>query len=173
MATRVDVSELIDFRDSLDRVGWEYQQDLLYGMKLATLEVEGALREATPHGATGVAQASWFNELDVSVGRIVQTVENKQIYVSVQDRGRAAGPWSSPPPWRSETHGLGLWVKRMLGLQGKRARQAAFLISRKIFRRGISGRHQGFVDDTVSKAIPKVKKILNLTFMNILRKMLS
>ncbi len=66
------------------------------------------------------------------------TIENEQDYALFVERGRRAG--ARRPPRAA----IELWVKKKLGLSGKEAKGAAFVIARAIGRRGIRGRFIAF-----------------------------
>lgn len=144
MKVEVNAAELVDFADVVRRASDATTQDLQWAAELAMRRLKGEERAATPHGATGQAAAGWKSYTEVNGHEVVGIVENVLPYVSVLDRGEEAGPWRAMPPYRSQSSGLLQWVRRVLQLRGKEAKSVAFLIARKIRRRGFTRRHQDF-----------------------------
>ena len=74
--------------------------------------------------------------------------------------GRRKGKY---PPVEG-TRGLEYWVRRKLGYRGRRARQVAFLIARKIAKEGIKGKYM--FTETLKQMKPEWRKFVS----NIIKK---
>ena len=89
-----------------------------------------------PHGISsggGGLRGSIYAELRGTPGVRAEVVTSTAFYAAIVERGRAPG--RTPPP----TAPVLLWVQRKLGLTGPAALHAAYLIARKIGRRGTVG----------------------------------
>lgn len=162
----LDLTELRELIDDLEEAG--RAEDVRWGLKAAAQHVEGAVRRATPHGASGNAMAGWRNHVVWRPGQRYADVVNVRPYVSVLEAPREHGPWRAFPPWRQENAAIGLWVRRKLGLSGAEARRAAFLIARKIRWHGFTRRHEGFVARAAKQALPQALKVLETAFLKLL-----
>ncbi len=165
---RFEGSELDNLARDLEQAG--QPEALRWGLLAATKHVEGAERAATPHGPSGNAQAGWESSVSWSPTHKVGLVTNVKPYVAVLDAPQEHGPWRANPPWRQENAALGLWVRRVLGLHGRDARSAAYLIARKIRRSGYTRRHEGFVDRAVRKALPQAVGLIMRALDQLLRR---
>lgn len=157
----IDTDELEGFADALRRAAGSTKDEMRWAMEAAVKHLEGEERSATPHGATGQAAASWRSFSEVMGHEVIGTVENTKLYVDVLDRGANAGPWRALPPHDDEASGLLQWVRRKLGLADEEARSAAFLIARKIRRRGFTDRHQNFVSTIWYRSRPYVERVFD------------
>lgn len=87
----------------------------------------------TPRGASGLGRGSIATELRGRPGFRGAAVFSSLFYLAIVERGRRPG---TQPPLGP----LVYWVTRKLGIADeRRARSVAFLIARKIGRRGTSG----------------------------------
>jgi hypothetical protein len=112
-----------DVRERFDReISAELVELSSIGQRLVVSE--------TPRGATGQGRGSIITELRGRPGRREGVVATSVFYLPIVERGRRPG--RRPP-----VQALVLWVVRKLGITDeKRARSVAFLIARKIGRRG-------------------------------------
>jgi hypothetical protein len=90
----------------------------------------------TPAGVAsggGGLRGSIFTELRGQPGARAQVIGSPLFYAPIVEVGRRAG--QRPPPMPP----MLLWVRRKLGLSGAQAAHVAFLVARKIGRRGTPG----------------------------------
>lgn len=107
----------------------------------ATLAELGALGQTlvvrrAPHGVSsggGGLRGSIFTEARGTPAARGQIIASSVYYAPIVERGRRPG--GTPPP----PGPILLWVVRKLGKRGREAQQVAFLIGRKIARRGTVG----------------------------------
>lgn len=127
----IDASEIGAFADDLEKVDALIEHHLRVAMQAALDVVETNVAARTPVN-TGVLRAAYGTSVNVRGQGVVRgTLNNPMIYGLPVERGRRPGQ-TAPP-----REAIELWVKRKLGLQGKEAQSAAFLIARAIGRRGI------------------------------------
>lgn len=112
--------------------------------------LERTVKEETPLGATKLLRGSIFSELrGVPVRELI--VSSTQPYAPPVERGRQPGKFPPLGP-------IVLWVRRKLGAGSeKEARSIAFLVARKIARKGTPGAamfYKGF-----TRARPALERI--------------
>lgn len=98
----------------------------------ALLLLEGRVKEKTPQGAGPIhLRDTIFPKVQVTGDQVTG------ILGTPQEHGAPVEYGTKPhfPP----TEPIRYWVRKVLGLQGKEARTAAFLIARAISRRGTKG----------------------------------
>ncbi|MFE8644129.1 hypothetical protein ACFX58_03480 [Sphingomonas sp. NCPPB 2930] len=103
-------------------------RELLAAMTQATLLVEREAKERTPRGATGLTAASITSDAfstPVGVLGVVGSSQASALFVEL-------GTKSHRPPAAA----LIPWVRAVLGVDAKRAPSVAYLVARKIARRG-------------------------------------
>lgn len=112
--------------------------------------LERTVKEATPLGATKLLRGSIFAELRGTPVREL-LVASTQPYAPPVERGRQPGKFPPMGP-------ILLWVRRKLGAGSeKEARSIAFLVARKIARKGTPGAAMFFKGFT--KARPALERI--------------
>lgn len=112
--------------------GEVFDQELRAFLAEGAALVERLIQRETPEGATAQLRGTAFAEMR---GDPVRTIvaEWPAAYAEVALRGRRPG--KGPPPGA-----LDAWVRRVLGVSGEKAvRAVAFLVGRKIARRGTPG----------------------------------
>ena len=130
------ISYRIDVRQNkpLSAAKMEKQADDVVGAKLTEIGLifERAVKEETPLGATKLLRGSIFSEPRGTPVREV-LIGSPLIYAPIQERGRQPGRFPPSGP-------IMLWVKRKLGVANpKEIKAVAFLVARKIARKGTSG----------------------------------
>ncbi len=118
-------------------------------MLAGVLTLEGEWKQASPVGATGRYRQSITSRVsslgsDV-VGRVTAGVA---IYPGVQEFGRRPG--TAPPPGALDS-----WVRRVMGVSEEEAPRVAFLVGRKLKRRGMAGR--GYARKAFESAKSKIE----------------
>jgi len=88
----------------------------------------------TPTGATGNLRGSITSEIRGTPLDLAGEIFTPLLYGEPVEYGRKPG---RPPP----SDAIRVWVVRKLGLEGKEADSAAYLIARAIGRRGTQGAH--------------------------------
>lgn len=104
------------------------QRELLAMMTVVTQGLQGEVQDAMPRGATGLtAQSIGSDAFSVPAGvlGIVGSSQPAALFVELGTRAHM-------PP----VDALVPWVREVLGVQGVRARSVAFLVARKIARKG-------------------------------------
>lgn len=99
----------------------------------AVLDLEREVVERTPRGATGLLKQSVFGEVRGDGLALTGVVAASQAYAPVVELGRRKGSFPPLGP-------IQLWVRRKLNVPEERVRGVAFLIARKISKRGFPGR---------------------------------
>lgn len=128
----LDVSEVTDFIKDLQKVGDIVSDENTRWMRQSLDTMEGFIAGNTPVGATSALQSATTSELWGTPAGLNGRVFNPLKYAAPVEYGRKPG--KMPP-----VSDVKLWVVRKLGLTGKEADNAAFLIARAIGRRGTKG----------------------------------
>lgn len=135
-------------------------------MHKSVVKIEGRARKNAPVGVNSKLRNSIASDVKSMPGSIVGRVGStmkKEVYPIVMETGRRAGR-KRPPPGV-----LDRWVRIRLGVPAKRVKSVAFLIGRKIGRRGIMGRFflrkawfssKRQIDGYFSKALRSITKEL-------------
>lgn len=118
--------------DALRR-GWReapalVQRELLVSMTQATLLIEREVKENIPRGATGLTAASVTSDAFSTPAGVLGVVASSQPSATFVELGTK--------PHRPPVAALIPWVRAVLGVDAKRAPSVAFLIARKIARKG-------------------------------------
>lgn len=131
MEITVNLKEVAEFAAKFgDRAAQVAAEEITKAMDVSVLALDQSIRPRIPEGATGNLRGSGSiqfrgNPRSVYSGEFVITAP----YGLPVERGRKPGRWPPQAP-------IELWVIRKLGLTGKEAKQAAFLIARAIGTRG-------------------------------------
>lgn len=128
----LDISEVLDFVDDLQKVGDVVARENKRFMRQSLDTLEGLVAGNTPVGATSALQSATTSEMWGTPSGLNGRVFNPLKYDAPVEYGRKPG--KMPP-----VSDIKLWVVRKLGLTGKEADTAAFLIARAIGRRGTKG----------------------------------
>lgn len=104
------------------------RRELLAAMTQGTLLVEREVKEGIPRGATGLTAASVTSDAFSTPAGILGVVASSQPSATFVELGTRA---HMPP-----VDALVPWVRAVLGVDAKRAPSVAYLIARKIARRG-------------------------------------
>lgn len=104
------------------------QRELLGAMTAATLLVEREVKEGIPRGATGLTAASVSSDAFSTPAGVLGTVSSSQATATFVELGTKA---HMPP-----VQALIPWVRAVLGVDAKRAPSVAYLVARKIARKG-------------------------------------
>ena len=135
-------------------------------MHKSVIKIEGRARKNAPVGVSSKLRQSIASDVRTMPGSIVGRVGStmkKEVYPIVMETGRRAGR-TMPPPAALER-----WVEIKLKVPAKRVKGVAFVIARKIGRRGIMGRFflrkawfssKRQVDGYFSKALRAITKEL-------------
>jgi len=118
--------------DALER-GWREapgvtRRELLAAMTQGTLLVEREVKEGIPRGATGLTAASVSSDAFSTPAGVLGVVGSSQASASFVELGTK--------PHMPPVAALVPWVRAVLGVDAKRAPSVAFLIARKIARKG-------------------------------------
>ncbi|KLN57623.1 hypothetical protein VPARA_11360 [Variovorax paradoxus] len=97
-------------------------------MTQATLLVEREVKEGIPRGATGLTAASVSSDAFSTPAGVLGVVGSSQASASFVELGTK--------PHMPPVAALVPWVRAVLGVEAKRAPSVAFLIARKIARKG-------------------------------------
>ena len=153
MEIRIDFNALVTLQGQMRQAPHVVREELLAAMTEADGKLEAQVKELAPRGASGDLQRSVIGE-ERAVGEF--GVE-----------GLVASPLSYAPPVELGTkphfppvEALIDWVKAKLGVTGdKEARSVAFLVARKISRRGTQG--QKMFEGALEHMIPEVNAIFS------------
>ena len=104
------------------------RRELLAAMTESTLLVEREVKENIPRGATGLTAASVMSDAFATPVGVIGQVSSSQPSATFVELGTKA---HMPPVAALEP-----WVRAVLGVDRKRARSVAFLVARKIARKG-------------------------------------
>lgn len=138
---------------------------LRIAMNKSVVKIEGRAKKNAPVGVSSRLRNSLASEVKSMPGSIVGRVGSTlkgEVYPAVIERGRKPG--SMPP-----SSALVRWVRIRLKVPAKQAKSVAFLVARKIGRRGIMGRFflrkawfasKRQVDGYFSKALKAITKEL-------------
>lgn len=115
------------------RRGWAEEPDmtrreLLAAMTQGTLLVEREVKEGMPRGATGLTAASVTSDAYSTPAGVLGTVGSSLPTATFAELGTR--------PHMPPVDALVPWVRAVLGVEEKRAPSVAFLIARKIARKG-------------------------------------
>lgn len=120
-----------------------YRRRINEAMTKSVLTIEGAVTPLVPVGVSGRLRGSIGSKVEefgsTIVGRVGSSLRD-EVYPQVMEFGREPGKM---PPSRE----LERWVHLKLGVPNDKAPGVAFLIARKIAKKGIKGRRfmaQGF-----------------------------
>lgn len=128
---KIDLSDLANFAAKMPEVNQAIENEQRAAMYASLSVLEQAVTVRTPVNA-GTARQGWTTQVTGTPARLLGELFNPVAYALPVETGRRPG--KQPP---IET--IQLWVTRKLGLTGKDARSAAFLIARAIGRRGTKG----------------------------------
>lgn len=103
-------------------------RELLSTMTQATMLVEREVKEGIPRGATGLTAASVSSDAFSTAAGVLGVVGSSQAPASFVELGTR--------PHMPPVAALVPWVRAVLGVDAKRAPGVAFLIARKIARKG-------------------------------------
>lgn len=103
------------------------------------VRAEGELVKATPVGVGGALRLKWALSAEELPGGWTVTLTNSSGYLLPVELGRAPGKGISKEGQGS----VGLWARRVLGLDDKRSKSFAYLLSRKYKAQGRPA--QGFI----------------------------
>lgn len=151
MEIRIDFSALMQLQAQLRQAPGVVREELLAAMTEADAKLEAQVKELAPRGATGDLQRSVIGQ-ERAVGPF--GVE-----------GLVASPLNYAPPVELGTkphfppvEALIDWVKAKLGVTGdKEARSVAFLVARKISRRGTKG--QAMFEGALEHMTPEINAV--------------
>ncbi|CAN5439069.1 hypothetical protein BH10PSE18_BH10PSE18_19030 [soil metagenome] len=104
------------------------RRELLAAMTQATLLVEREVKEGIPRGATGLTAASVTSDAFSTSAGVLGIVGSSQPAALFVELGTK--------PHMPPVEALVPWVRAVLGVDAKRAPSVAFLIARKIARKG-------------------------------------
>lgn len=154
-----DTDKMIQRLGDYDRIT---DKHLNRAMKRSVIAIERTTKLGWPVGVSGKSRNSIASEVKETrthiVGRVGSTMK-KEVYPNVIEEGRKRGK-KAPPPGA-----LDRWVRIVMGIRdARKARSAAFLVGRKISRRGIKGKH------LLKKAYAKNKPFVMKEFGGALKK---
>lgn len=145
---RIDIEQ----RKPVNAAAMERQADAAIEAGLTEMGeiLVSAVKEETPLGATKILRGSIYSELRGTPVREL-LVSTPHAYGAIVERGRQPGKFPKQGP-------ILLWVKRKLGIADeKEAHSVAFLVARKIARKGTSGAAQFFKGFT--RARPPLERV--------------
>lgn len=113
--------------------GWEEapsvtRRELLSAMTQSTMLVEREVKEGIPRGATGLTAASVTSDAFSTSAGVLGVVASSMATAAFVELGTK--------PHMPPVAALVPWVRAVLGVDAKRAPSVAFLIARKIARKG-------------------------------------
>lgn len=146
LAVDVQIPDTALFRGEGARVVTE---QLTADTEYAVSALQAAIVPATPVGATAFLRNAWGTDVHVGGGDVdvLGRVFNPMGYALPVERG--ARPHFPP------SSALELWVRRKLQVPEKMVRSVAFLVARKISRRGTSGAAMAY--RAVQQATPGIQ----------------
>ena len=104
------------------------RRELLAAMTQSTLLVEREVKEGIPRGATGLTAASISSDAFSTPAGVLGVVASSQPSAMFVELGTK--------PHMPPVSALIPWVRAVLGVDAKRAPRVAFLVARKIARKG-------------------------------------
>lgn len=157
--TKMPATPLLQGNDAARRVINQIARDYV---QMAVFYLAGAVAEEAPRNFGNLAQSfqaspagpgggvevlgSMLNDGAELYGRTFSTLPQ----AVVMEHGRRAGA----PISRTGIAALNLWVRRKLGLSGREAISATFLIARSIVRRGLKPRN--YAQKAADRAKPRI-----------------
>lgn len=108
------------------------EQESRAALNAGVLMFQGAIVPLTPVGVTGMTRKGVQTMVTGTWASMLGRVFNPVAHAMAVETGRKPG--KQPP-----TERLLLWVRRKLGVSDKQARSVAFLVARKIGRKGTKG----------------------------------
>lgn len=126
----IDLREVRKFAENMPKGREIAAQEIGKTMVVSVAVLDQSIRPRIPEGATGNLRGSAGTEIrGTAAGTLTGEFAVAASYGLAVERGRKAG--KMPPRGAIE-----LWVQRKLGLTGREAKQAAYLIARAIGARG-------------------------------------
>jgi hypothetical protein len=137
MNYRIEIQGLEEFKKALQNAPTNITRHLRKAMDKSVTILVSDIKPEWPIGATGGARQSIGSEVksvgSAIEGKVGSSIKTPYPYPLVTELGRRPG--KAPPPGA-----LDLWVRRVLRVPPDKVRGVAFLIGRKIARRGIKGK---------------------------------
>ena len=136
------------------------KQESIRAVNESTIKIRDRMIEVSPV-ALGTLRGSWITvPARTKVGGVEGSTLTSQAQGIIIDEG--ARP-HRPPPQNLEP-----WIRRKLGISGiKEVKKAAFLVSRKISRRGLPARQ------LFSRAVKRLRKTLTRIQENMIRRVVK
>lgn len=128
-------------------------------MQAALLELAGAVSEEAPKNFGHLAQS--FSSMPATATGGIELIEGSRTTTMLEGRVFSSLPYAvvmeegrqpNRPIGRAGIAGIGLWVRRKLGLSGKDAQSATWAIATSIARKGIPGKFYAKAAFTKSQA---------------------
>jgi hypothetical protein len=148
---RIDFEALVKLQAQMRQAPHVVREELLKAMTEADAKIEAQVKELAPRGASGDLQRSVIGqEREVGPFGVEGLVTSPLNYVVPVELGTK--------PHFPPVEALIDWVKAKLGVTGdKEARSVAFLVARKISRRGTKG--QAMFEKTLEHMTPEIHAI--------------